>query len=102
MKLIQTLSEQIGDELSGARWYINLALETKTEHPTLAKTLYTISTQEMEHVKMLHDEVSDLIKEYRDEHGEPPSAMMAVYEYLHKKHIEKAADVKNLQTMFKE
>ena len=102
MKIIQTLSEKIGDEIEDAKNYVTLALETKTEYPSLSKALYTISTQEMEHMKMLHDSVTDIIKEYREEHGEPPEAMMAVYNYLHKKQISKAAEVKNLQSMYKE
>lgn len=102
MKIIQTLSDNIEDELKGAKCYIKLALETKTEYPSLSKALYTISTQEMEHVKMLHDNVVEIIKDYREEHGEPPSAMMAVYDYLHKKQIDKASDIRNLQTMYKE
>ena len=102
MKLIQKLSEEIEDELKGAKCYIKFALELKSEYPDVAKTLYNISLQEMEHVKMLHDSVVDVIKDYREEHGDPPADMLAVYEYLHKQQIDKSAHVKILQTMFKE
>lgn len=102
MKLIQRLCDEIEDELKGAKYYIKFALEMKTEEPDVAKTLYNISLQEMEHVKMLHDCVVDIIKEYREEHGEPPADMMAVYEYLHKQQIDKSAYIKTLQTMYKE
>lgn len=102
MKLIQTLAEEIEDELQGAKWYVKLAMEIKSDYPDVARTLYTISTQEMNHVKMLHDSVTAIIKSYREEHGEPPADMMAVYEYLHGKQIEKAGEVKILQALFNE
>ena len=46
--------------------------------------------------------VVSIIDEYRKETGDPPPDMMAVYDYLHEKHIEEAKEVKTLQTMFKE
>ena len=100
MKIIQTLSDKISDEISDAREYIKLAMENREEYPDLAKTLYTISEQEMNHMSMLHEQVMDIIKRYRDEHGEPPAPMMAVYNYLHKKQIDAAAEVKAMQAMY--
>ena len=102
MKLIQELCEEIQEEIEGAKWYVTKAIELKETYPEVAKTLYTISLQEMEHMKMLHDSVVLIIKDYRDKEGEPPATMMAVYEYLHKKQIDKAADVKVLQGLYKE
>ena len=101
MKLIRTLSEKIEDEISDAREYVKLALEVRDEHPELARSLYTISTQEMEHMAMLHTAIVDLIDQYRKEKGEPPEAMKAVYDYLHKRHIDDASEVKAIQTMYK-
>jgi hypothetical protein len=37
-----------------------------------------------------------LIDAYKKEKGEPPAPMMAIYNYLHGRHISKAAAVKNL------
>ena len=102
MKLIQKLSDEIEDELKGAKCYAKMALEYKSEYQDVAKALYNISLQEMEHMKMLHDCVVDIIKEYREENGEPPADMLAVYEYLHKQQIDKAAYVRTLQSMYKE
>lgn len=102
MKIIEILSEKIEEEVCDAKSYISMAIEYKENYPELSRTLYNLSNQEMEHMNMLHGEVSDIIKRYREEHGDPPADMMAVYDYLHKKQIDKAKEVKTLQNMYKE
>ena len=101
MKLIETLSDKISDEIHDAKSYARMALEQKDTRPDLARTLYTISLEEMDHMARLHNSVVGIIETYRQEHGEPPAAMLAVYDYLHKQQIAKAADAKALQDMFK-
>lgn len=101
MKIIEKISERISDEIKDAKDYIMMAMEIKDEYPEMARVLYTISMQEMEHMRMLHDGVTNLIREYRNTKGEPPEKMMAVYEYLHDKHIRDATDVKLIQSMYK-
>ena len=100
MKIINALSEKIEEEIEDAKSYAEMAIKYKEEYPELARTLYTISTQEMEHMNLLHNEVTSIIKKWRDMNGEPPADMMAVYEYLHKRHIEKAVEAKNMQSMY--
>lgn len=102
MKIIEILSEKIEEEVCDAKSYIKLAIDYKEEYPELSRTLYNLSTQEMEHMNLLHNEVTEIIKRYRETKGDPPADMMAVYEYLHKKQIEKATDVKVMQNMYKE
>ena len=102
MKVIKVLSEKITEEICDAKSYAKLSIEYKDEYPELARTLYNLSTQEMEHMNKLHAEVTEIIRKYRERDGEPPADMMAVYEYLHKEQIDKAAEVKVLQSMYKE
>lgn len=102
MKVIKELIEMIDDELEGAEHYAKCALFYKHEHPSLANTLYEISVQEMHHVSILHDEVVKVIKAYREKHGEPPTAMQAIYDWEHEKEIEESKEIKLLQVHFRE
>jgi len=102
MKLIKILSEKIEEEINDAKSYVEMAIKHKEDYPELSRTLYNISMQEMEHKNMLHNEVTEIIRKWRETNGEPPADMLAVYEYLHNRQIEKALEVKTLQTMYKE
>lgn len=100
MRLIRDLSERIEDEIKGVKIYAKMAIEVKEEHPVLADMLYSISRQESEHVSKLHDGVASLITEFRRDKGEPPKEMLAVYEYLHEKHIDDFNDAKRYQDIY--
>ena len=101
MKLIKELEELIEDEIHDIKKYAKMAVELKSEHPGLAQTLYTISTQEDAHQAMLHNEVVKIIEQHRKTKGDPPAEMMAVYEYVHKRHIEKLAEAKRYQELYR-
>ena len=97
MKLIKDLEEMIEDEISDIKKYAKMAVEVKDKHPSLAQALYNISTQEASHQATLHAEVVKIIEEHRRTHGDPPVAMMAVYDYVHKRHIEAMAEARRYQ-----
>ena len=101
MKIIKCLSELIEGELIDADKYIELAMRWKNDEPDTADLFYELSTEEMGHVDKLHEEVTELIDEYRKEHGEPPKDMMVLYEYLHEKQIGTATQIKVKQAMYK-
>lgn len=101
MKIISKISDRIEDEIRDAKDYTLLALEIRDDYPEMSRILYTISLQEMEHMRMLHDGVTGVIAKYRAAKGEPPEKMMAVYEYLHEREIEQAAEAKVVQSMYK-
>ena len=101
MKIIKCLSQQIEDELADADKYIDLAVKWKSEEPDTADLFYELSLEEMGHMEKLHNEVEELIEEYRKENGEPPKDMMVLYEYLHEMHMKTATQIKVKQGMYK-
>jgi rubrerythrin len=101
MKIIRDLEELIEDETHDIKKYAKMACELKEKYPQLANVLYTISTQEETHQRMLHEEVTKIISEYRKTNGDPPAEMMAVYNYVHQKHIDKLAAAKRYQELYR-
>ena len=101
MKLIKELEELIEDEIHDVKKYAKMAAALKAEYPSLAQTLYTISTQEDTHQAAIHGEVVKIIEQYKKTNGEPPATMMAVYEYVHKKHIDALAEARSYQDVYK-
>lgn len=101
MKLIRELEELIEDEIHDVKKYAKMAAELKQEHPALAQVLYTISTQEDSHQAAIHAEVVKIIENYRKANGEPPATMLAVYDYIHKRHIDKMAEARRYQEVYK-
>ena len=101
MKIISVLSEKIEEELEDACSYIDLAMKWRNEEPDTADLFYELCVEEMGHMDKLHEEVTELIEEYRKEHGEPPKEMMVLYDYLHNKHIAKATQIRVKQGIYK-
>lgn len=101
MKIIEKLTELIDEEISDVGKYAKLAVEVKPTNPGLAQVFYNLSAQEDAHQAALHSEVVKLIENHRKTKGEPPKEMMAIYDFLHKKHIEKLANARRYQEMYK-
>ena len=101
MKIISKLSDMIEEELNDAEKYIRCAIDKKEEHPELAETFHKLSLEEINHADMLHKQVVNLITEYRKEHGDPPEKMQGIYDYLHKKQIDHANEIKVMQALYK-
>lgn len=101
MKVIKELEELIEEEIKDVKKYAKMAAALKADHPGLAQVLYTISTQEESHQAALHSEVVKIVEEYKRTKGEPPAAMMAVYDFMHKRHIEEMAEARRYQDMYR-
>lgn len=92
MEIIATLVDMIDDEVNGAKEYACWANKLKAINPDLAKTFYELSTVEMGHANILHRQVKKLMTD-----SKLPEDTMAMYELLHKKRIECAAQVTVMQ-----
>ena len=102
MKIIKCIAEHIAEEISDAEAYIDMAAQWKEEQPDAARVFADLSAEEMGHAEKLHEVVTDLIREYRDQHGDPPAGMMALYEYMHDRQLENSMRVKVKQKMYEE
>ena len=102
MKVIRDTSEIIEDAIEHAEDYGKAAIEWKEEFPEISRALIAFSDSVMSNVSALHSAIAKVITEYRRENGEPPAPMMAVYDYLHKNHIENASRVRAMQQMYKD
>ena len=100
MEIIKEITKQIDAELDDAAKYARLANHWKMEQPETAKTFIELANAELDHQSKLHDHVARLIGKYRAERGEPPREMLAVYNYLHDRAMDKAADVMILIKLF--
>ena len=100
MKVIKCMSEDIENTLDMAEENVKKAIEYKEEHPIAAKAFYNKSVALMENIKGMHDGVVAVINAYREEKGEPPAAMLIIYNYLHERQMNQAAMVKNLQDVY--
>jgi acetylornithine deacetylase/succinyl-diaminopimelate desuccinylase-like protein len=100
MKVIKDMSEDIEETLDMAECNIKKAIEYKLDYPLASQAFYNKSVALMSTIKGQHDAVVTLIEGYRKEKGEPPEPMMAIYNYLHERHINLSAAIKNLQDMY--
>ena len=96
MKFIEEIVDMIDDEIEGAEHYAKCAIKHREDHPSIAAAFHHIATEEMRHIDILHTEIKKLIEEHRKAHGEPPAAMLAVWDYVHKKHIERVERIKDM------
>lgn len=100
MKIIEELSDYMNEELDDAEKYVRKALEVKDTWKDMANLFFNLSNEEMTHMNRLHNEATKIIDEYRKRDGEPPNTMLAIYEYIHKKLIDKSGKVKALQALY--
>ena len=102
MKIIQELCDNIDEEINDAIKYAKMALEYENDYPALAEAVSKIAEEEMKHMGILHTQVVAIIEAYRKKNGEPPESMRILYDIMHRKQIEHAAEAKAYMSMYKE
>lgn len=100
MKIIKCLSENIECTLDMAEDNVKKAIMYKEEYPIASKAFFNQSVILMDSIKVQHDAVVAIIEGYKKEKGEAPAPMMAIYNYMHERHINKSAAIKALQEMY--
>jgi len=95
MKIIEQLSDMISEEIDDAMKYAKCA-KMHEDDMELSRTFSLLANEELNHMDILHSQVTRIINDYREKRGEPPADMMAVYNYLHKRQIDRVADVKSM------
>lgn len=101
MLIIQKLNDMIDEEMNDAEKYARCALNHKEDNPNLANCFFRLSSEEIQHAMLLHEQVVHLIEDYRKKNGEPPERMKIIYEYVHGKYIERMNDIKIMQAIYK-
>lgn len=99
MRSIKGIVEDIREELEGAEKYAKRAAHNKGSDDGLAAMYAEMAQQELTHADKLHGRAVEMIKKHRMEHGEPPAAMLAVWEWEHEKMNEQAAKIKSMIDM---
>ena len=101
MRIIKKLAEMIDDEIDGAIEYAEDAVLYKDSMPEIGRMFAELADEELGHVGRLHDAVAEIIKEARDSGKTVPPGMAEMFEYIHKRQIEKVNEARNYLAQFR-
>ena len=105
MTKIKKYVDDIAEELDGAKEYIEKALEYKAagvnipENAERYNAYKAMSVQELEHANHLHQFAVHDIEKLKSVYPEIPQDMMDKWEHSHKDYVEKAAWIRQMQSM---
>lgn len=92
---IQKLIDHMYEEIEGIEEYIDDAADMQTEDKDLMKIYLDIVNQEFNHVDTLHTAAVNAINKWKSAGNEAPQAMQAIWDWEHKKIVDKVAHLKN-------
>lgn len=101
MKKIADIVSDIREELDGAEHYAKEATRYKEDDRALSDAYAAMAAQELGHVDALHSQAVRLIQDHRAKNGEPPEAMMMVWNWEHDNLVSKTAQIKALLELYK-
>ena len=102
MRVIMKLSRMIEEGIRDAEKYARCAIEYRESKPELSRTFIQLAEQEMGHMQMLHNAVTQLIEEQRRTQGEPPPGMMEAYDLIHEWQMDHADEAQAMIRRAKE
>ena len=100
MRIIKILSDQICEEIDGAKDYAINALEYRDIYPDLSKFYHSTSQIEYEHAEKLHEFVQKRVTEAKDSGRTYPEEMLEKWEQKHRECIIKMKDAKVFIDMY--
>ena len=100
MTKIKKYVDQISEELSDAKEYMEIALEYKAANDATRYAKYKeLSIQELSHAAAIHEFAVQDIDRLRDIYPDIPQKMQERWDKAHVEYVEKAAWIKQMQTM---
>lgn len=104
MTKIKKYVEDIAEELDGAKHYIETALEYKamgnsSDNTARYNTYKEMSVQELNHAMNLHQFAVQDIEKLKVVYPDVPQEMMDKWDHAHVEFVEKAAWIKQMQSM---
>jgi hypothetical protein len=100
MTKIKKYVHDIAEELDSAKAYMEMALEYKaTGNSTRYARYKEMSTQELAHATTLHEYAVQDIEQLKSVYPEIPQKMMDKWDHSHIEFVEKAAWIRQMQSM---
>lgn len=100
MRKIKKYVEGIDEELNDAKSYIETALEYKASGDATRYARYKeMSTQELSHAMTLHDFAVQDIEKLKTVYPDVPQEMLDKWDKAHVTYVEKAAWIRQMQSM---
>jgi hypothetical protein len=83
---MQQIFDNMNDEMEDMEKYADEALVSASMGcKENAQKYYQLANEEGNHYMVLHAMAEDAIAKYRKDHGEPPAAMLEIYNWQHEK-----------------
>lgn len=101
MLIIKDTIKDMKQDLKKSMCDIQKALKYKSENPSLSEEYYKRSIAYVNNMNNLHDDIIDIIEDYRKTKGEPPTVMLTIWNYEHENLIEELTEIKNMQEYYK-
>lgn len=99
MTRIKNLTDQIQEELEGAKGYAENYVEYKVKgNSTMANRYKEMANDELKHAGYIHDEAVQAISEL-EKNITPPAEMLEKWRSAHKNYVDNAAWVKQMLTL---
>ena len=103
MRIIEQLSDHIRAEICDATDYAREALDLKEENKGVADLYVRLASEELTHMELLHNKVTEVIEDWKKKTGEePPAHMQARYDILHKIYMGDANKARLMIQLYKE